>query len=182
MTKSRKETDNARDTQYSIGHASKRILVRTTVANQLLRANQYEHACFGLPSPWSFPSRSNILLYAVVLPWLSLPRSISSLKISPLVSPSYAIPPRPGLRSSTCRGGCRKSEVVEKTPHPFFLLSPHGTHTLHEFPEYHALRQSRVVHARHKPREQDTPLAQYRLDALAPRLHEGVEILMLSIC
>ena len=31
-----------------------------------------------LPSPWPFPSRSDILLHAVVLPWLSLPRSISS--------------------------------------------------------------------------------------------------------
>ena len=42
MTKSRRETDNARDTQYSIGHVPKRILVRATVANQLLRANQYD--------------------------------------------------------------------------------------------------------------------------------------------
>ena len=51
MTKS----DNARDTQYSIGHVPERILVRATMANQLvratganqlLRANQYEHACF----------------------------------------------------------------------------------------------------------------------------------------
>ena len=65
MTKSRRETDNAKDTQYSIGHVPERILVRATmanqlvratmanqlvratVANQLLRANQYEHACFG---------------------------------------------------------------------------------------------------------------------------------------
>ena len=70
MTKSRRETDNARDTQYSIGHVPERILVRATMANQLvrttvaiqlLRANQYEHACFGLPSPWSFPSRSDKL-------------------------------------------------------------------------------------------------------------------------
>ena len=63
-----------------------------------------------------------------------------------------------------------------KTPHPFFLLSPRGTRTPHEFPEHHALRQSRVFHAHHKPREQDPPLAQYRLDALAPRLHEGIEV------
>ena len=78
---------NARDTQYSIGHVPERIrvratmanqLVRATVAKQLLRANQYEHACFGPPSPWSFPSRSGILLHAVVLPWLSRLRSISS--------------------------------------------------------------------------------------------------------
>ena len=67
------------------------------------------------------------------------------------------------------------SEVVQKTSHLFFLLSPPVTRPPHEFPEHHALRQSRVLHARHKPSEQDTPLAQCRLDALAPRLHEGVE-------
>ena len=55
-------------------------------------------------------------------------------------------------------------------------MSPLGTRSPHEFPEHHALRQSRVLHARHKPREQDPPLAQYRLDALASRLHEGVEV------
>ena len=62
MTKSRRETDNARDTQYSIGHVPERILVRATMANQLvratvanllLRANQYEHACFGIYLPIS---------------------------------------------------------------------------------------------------------------------------------
>ena len=68
------------------------------------------------------------------------------------------------------------SEVVQKTPHLLFLLFPHGTRTPHEFPEHHALRQSHVLHARHKPRERDPPLTQCRLDVLAPRLHEGVEV------
>ena len=78
LTKTMSKTCNAWDTQYSIGHAPKSIRVRATVANQLWRANQYKLACFGLPSPWSFPLRSDILLHAVVLPCLSLPRSISS--------------------------------------------------------------------------------------------------------
>ena len=51
------------------------------------------------------------------------------------------------------------SEVVQKTLNPLFLLSPRGTRTPHEFPEHHALRESRVLHARHKLREQDPPLA-----------------------
>ena len=38
MTKSRRETDNARDTQYSIGHVPKRILVHATVASKPVRA------------------------------------------------------------------------------------------------------------------------------------------------
>ena len=57
------------------------------------------------------------------------------------------------------------SMVVQKTPHLFFLLSPRGTCTPREFPEHHALRQSRILHTRHKPREQD-PL-------LAPIPHRG---------
>ena len=47
------------------------------VANQLWRANQHEHACYGICSPRSFPTRSGILLFAVVQPWLSMQRSIS---------------------------------------------------------------------------------------------------------
>ena len=35
------------------------------VVNQLWQANQPKHACFGLYSPYSFPSRSDILLHAV---------------------------------------------------------------------------------------------------------------------
>ena len=38
------------------------------VASQQERANQHEPACFGLSSPWSFPSRSGIPLHAVVQP------------------------------------------------------------------------------------------------------------------
>ena len=47
------------------------------VASQQGRANQHEPACFGLSSPWSFPSRSAIPLHAVVQPWFFLQRSIS---------------------------------------------------------------------------------------------------------
>ena len=36
------------------------------VAIQQGRANQHEPACFGLSSPWSFPSRSGIPLHTVV--------------------------------------------------------------------------------------------------------------------
>ena len=48
------------------------------LASQQGRANQHEPACFGLSSPWSFPPRSGIRLRAVVQPWFSLQRSISS--------------------------------------------------------------------------------------------------------
>ena len=46
------------------------------VASQPWQANQHEPACFGPSSPWSFPSRSGVLLHAVVQPWLFLQRSI----------------------------------------------------------------------------------------------------------
>ena len=46
------------------------------VASQQRRANQHEPACFGLSSPWFFPSRSGIPLHSVVQPWFFLLRSI----------------------------------------------------------------------------------------------------------
>ena len=53
---------------------------------------------YGLPSPWSFPSRSGILLHAVVQSWLYLQRSsISPRNVPPLVPPSCAIPPCPAV-------------------------------------------------------------------------------------
>ena len=55
-------TENARKVQ---------VFAPLVVANQLWRAKQDEDACFGLSSPWSFPSRSGILLHAVVLTFCS---------------------------------------------------------------------------------------------------------------
>ena len=40
------------------------------VASQQERASQHEPACFGLSSPWSFPSRSGIPLHTGVQPWI----------------------------------------------------------------------------------------------------------------
>ena len=73
------------------------------VASQQGRVNQHVHACFGLSSRWSFPSRSGIRLHAVIPPWLPLQRSILPLNLPPLVPPFYVIPFRPGLQSSTGR-------------------------------------------------------------------------------
>ena len=78
------------------------------VASRLWRANQHEPACFGLSSPWSFPSRSGIPLHAVVQPWLLLQLSTSPRNVPPLVPSFCAIPPRPGLQSSTGRRWCPK--------------------------------------------------------------------------
>ena len=74
------------------------------------------------------------------------------------------------------------SEVVQETPHPHFLLPPRGDRNPHEFSEHRTLPQSRVLHARHKPRKKDPSLAQYRLDALAPRLHKGFEVEDRVVC
>ena len=68
------------------------------------------------------------------------------------------------------------SEIVQETPLPLLFLLSRGNRTPYQFSEHHALRQSRVLRARHKPREQNPPLAQCRLDALAPRVHEGVKV------
>ena len=40
-----------------------------------------------------------------------------------------------------------------------FSCPPYAARAPHQFSEHHALRQSRILHTRHKPREQDTPHA-----------------------
>ena len=51
------------------------------------------------------------------------------------------------------------SEVIQETPHPLVFLAPRAVRAPYQFSEHHALRQSRILHARHKPREQDPPPA-----------------------
>ena len=51
------------------------------------------------------------------------------------------------------------SEVVQETPHPLFFLAPHAARAPHQFSEHHALRKSRILHGRHKPRKQHPPPA-----------------------
>ena len=51
------------------------------------------------------------------------------------------------------------SEVIQETPHPLFFLVPHTARAPHHFSEHHTLRQSRIIHARHKSRKQDPPPA-----------------------
>ena len=62
MPKSRQETDNARETQYSIGHAPQKILVRTALAALALSAAIHfvmknSAPCFAVlchsPSSWA---------------------------------------------------------------------------------------------------------------------------------
>ena len=90
--KPRWETDNAIDTQY--------LIVRATLANQLLRANQYELACFGLPSPWSFPPRSGMFLHAVML-------LLSRGSSYPVVTVNWILPSSSVLSLSHSGSPCR---------------------------------------------------------------------------
>ena len=63
----------------------------------------------------------------------------------PLFSTLSCDPPLVGLDTES-------SEVVQETPHPLLFLPSRGNRAPYEFSEHHALRQSRVLHARHKPR------------------------------
>ena len=57
------------------------------VASQQGRANQHEPTCFGLSSPWSFPSRWGIPLHAVVQPCFFFAAINFAMKYSTPCSP-----------------------------------------------------------------------------------------------
>ena len=94
------------------------------VASQQGQANQHEPACFGLASPWSFPSRSGIRLHAVVQPWLSLQSNpFHHAMFRPLFRRSA---PFPLVLSCSCPlvgVDAESSEVVQETPRPLFFLA-----------------------------------------------------------
>ena len=129
------------------------------VASQQGQANQHEPACFGLSSHWSFPSRSGIPLHAVVQPRFFLQRSILPWNVPPIVLPFCDIPPRPGLQSYTGRRWCRKLRGRPGNTPSTLFLAPHTARAPHHLSEHHTLRQSRILHARHKSRKQDPPPA-----------------------
>ena len=75
-----------------------------------------------------------------------------------------------------------RSELVQETPHPLFFLPPHAARAPPSFLRTHPIRRSRVLHARHKFREQDPPPAYNRLDALTSRLDKRVQIGNCVVC
>ena len=68
------------------------------------------------------------------------------------------------------------SDMVQEKRHSLFSLALNAARAPHQFYEHHALRQSRVLHARHKSREQDPPPAHNRLDAIPSHLDKRVQI------
>ena len=72
----------------------------------------------------------------------------------PVPSPPILACSRPVVGVDT-----ESSEVVQETPHSLFFLASQIARAPHEFSEHQALRQSRILHARHKPRKQDLPPA-----------------------
>ena len=71
-------------------------------------------------------------------------------------------------------GNAEIFEVVQGISHPLFSPPPHAARARHQFSEHHSLRQSRVLHARNKAREQDPPPAHNRLGALTCRHHDVI--------
>ena len=119
------------------------------VASQQGRVNQHEPTCFTLSSPWPFPSRSGIRLHAVVQPWLPRQRSFRHEMSRPLFRRSAPFPLVLGCSCPLVGVDAESSEVVQETPHRLFFLPPHTARAPHQFSEHHALRQSRILDARH---------------------------------
>ena len=123
------------------------------VASQQGRANQHEPACFGLSLalPITFghttACRSPALVFSATIHFATK-----------CPAPCTAV-----LRHSPSSWAAAvvqwSAEVVQETPHPLFFLAPHTARAPHHLSEHHALRQSRILHARHKSRKQDPPPA-----------------------
>ena len=89
------------------------------VASQLWRVNQHGPACFGLSSPWFFPSRSDIL------PGFLCRYPSRHEPFRPLFRPYVPFPHALGCsRALVGVDDAESSEVVQKTPHPLFFLPP----------------------------------------------------------
>ena len=89
------------------------------VASQQGRANQHEPACFGLSSPWSFPSRSGIPLYAVVQPCFLYSDPFCHEMFPPLFCRSAPFPLVLGCSRPLVGVDAENSEIVQETPHGF---------------------------------------------------------------
>ena len=129
------------------------------VASQEGRTNQHEPACFGLTSSWSFPSRLGIPLHAVVQPWLSRNDPFRHKMFRPSFCRSAPFPLVLGCSRPLVAVDAESSEIVQETPHPLFFLAPHTARAPYHSSEHHALRQSRILHPRHKSRKLDPPPA-----------------------
>ena len=115
------------------------------VDSQQGRANQHEPACFGLSSPWSFPSRSGIPLHAVVhsLGFFCSDPFCHEM-FCPLFCRSAPSPLVLGCSRPLLVGvDAESSEVVQETPHPLFFLAPHTAPAPHHFSEHDGSRKAR---------------------------------------
>ena len=153
---------NTRERRHDICKPNaRRVQVRATCGySQQGRANQHEPACFGLSSSWSYPSISGIHTTACRSPALAFSAAIHfAMKCS---APCSAVLRHfPSSWAAVVKVGidAESSEVVPETPDTLFFLAPHTTRAPHQFSEHHPLRQSRILHARHKSRKQDPPPA-----------------------
>ena len=150
-TKERKVTPE-KDIMISANQAPGGYTFAPIVTSQQGRANQHKPACFGLSSAWPFPSRSGIRLRPDFL--CSDPFCHEMFR--PLFHRFAPFPLFLGCSRPLTGVDAESPEVVvQETPHPLFFLLPHAARAPHQFSEHHVLRQSRILHARHKSREQD---------------------------
>lgn len=93
---------------------------------------------FGLLSPWPFLRRSDILLHVLVEPLLSLPQSIS-WTLLPLFRRFVSFILVQGCDCPLFSVDAESSDIVQKTSHPLFFMSPGVNHILRELSEHHTL-------------------------------------------
>ena len=116
---------NTRERRHDICKPNaRRAQVCATCGQSTRRANQHEPACFGLSSPWSFPSRWGIPLHAVVQPWFFCNDPFCHEMFRPLFCRSAPFSLVLGCSRSLVGVDAESSEVVQETPHPLFFPDP----------------------------------------------------------
>ena len=139
------------------------------VIELLRRANphEHEHVCLGLSSP---DTSSFVWAYYTAC------RSPAALAFSAAI---YFAMKRPALCFAVLRHSPSSWAAVvhwsaliakalrsSKDTQSTLFLAPPRSPRPHQFFKHHALRQSRILHTRHKSREQDPPPAHNHHDAL----------------
>ena len=126
---------------------ARRIQVRATCGSSRRASESARARLF-----WAIPS----LILRVTFGHTTACRSSDPFRhemFRPLFRRSAPSPPVLGCSRAMAGVDAESSEVVQEIPHLIFSLASYTARAPHQFSEHHVLRQSHILHARHKSRK-----------------------------